>query len=254
MEKNWILKLAKAYDHPAVILWRAVELRHLSEFFSKMKKLPHPILDLGCGEGEIAKALFGLKTVDVGLDNEEQMVKKAEKSGIYRKVVLGDACCLPFEKDSFNLIFSNCVLEHIPLLDKVLSEVSRILKKNGLFVFTVPSENFGDFLFFSQIFKKIKMPFLATIYQKLRNKQLNHFHCYSQDKWRHKLQQKGLKLIKSETYISPSTLFFWDWLAIKKKFFPWVGFSLPKLIEYYQKDGWPKKGGALLLVAKKKNV
>ncbi len=154
MEKNWILKLAKVYNHPAVILWRAIELRNLSRILSE-KEMFHPILDLGCGEGEIARALFGKGVIDVGLDNEEQMVKKAEKSGIYRKVILGDACCLPFEKDSFNLIFSNCVIEHIPDINQVLSEVARILKKNGLFIFTVPSENFGDFLFFSRIFKKI---------------------------------------------------------------------------------------------------
>ena len=251
MEKNWILKLAKVYDHPAVILWRAIELRHLSEFFSKMKKLAHPILDLGCGEGEIARALFGKGVIDVGLDNGEQMVKKAEKSGIYLKVILGDACCLPFEKESFNLVFSNCVVEHIPDIDQVLFEAARVLKKNGLFVFTVHSDKFGDYLFFSQFFKKIKIPFLAKLYAIFRNHQLNHFHCYSQKSWQGKLRKNNFILIKSQSYINPSTLSFWDKLAFKRKFFPFIKIPLEKIKNYYEKDGQPQQGGAFLFVAKK---
>lgn len=251
MEKNWILKLAKVYDHPAVILWRAIELHHLSEFFSKMKKLPHPILDLGCGEGEIARALFGKGVIDVGLDNEEQMVKKAEKSGIYHKVILGDACCLPFEKESFNLVFSNCVIEHISDIDQVLFEAARVLKKNGLFVFTVPSDKFGDYLFFSQFFKKIKIPFLAKLYAIFRNRQLNHFHCYSLSSWKEKLRKTGFCLVEIQNYIGPRTLFIWDKLAFQRKFFPFLKTNFKKLEFFYEKETEVKQGGAFLIIAKK---
>ncbi len=248
---NWLLKLVKVYDHPSVILWRAIELRHLSEFFSKMGELPHPILDLGCGEGEIARALFGKGVIDVGLDNETEMVKKAKKSQVYKEVILGDAQNLSFKKDSFNLVFSNCVVEHIPDINKVLEEVARVLKKNGLFVFTVPSDRYGQYLFFSQFFRKIKMPFLAKVYALLRNRQLNHFHCYSLKSWEQKLQKYDLVLSESKTYISPQTLSFWDWLAFKKKLLPFIKMPLKKMNFYYEKDGQSKKGGAFLLVAKK---
>ena len=248
---NWLLKLVKVYDHPSVILWRSIELSHLSEFFSKMKKVPHPILDLGCGEGEIAKALFGEGIINVGLDNEADMVEKAKKSKVYQKVVLGDAINLPFPKEKFNFVFSNCVIEHIPELDKVLEEVSRVLKKNGLFVFTVPSDKFGDYLFFSQFFKKIKIPFLAKLYALFRNRQLSHFHCYSLKSWGQKLQKYDLVLLESKTYISSQTLSFWDWLAFKKKFFPFIKIPMGKMISYYEKDGQSQQGGAFLLIAKK---
>lgn len=248
---DWLLKLAKVYDHPSVILWRAIELRHLSEFFCRMEKLPHPFLDLGCGEGEIARLLFGKGVVDVGLDNEQGMVKKAQKSQIYKKVILGDAQNLSFEKEFFNLVFSNCVVEHIPDINKVLKEVARVLKKNGLFVFTVPSDKYGQYLFFSQFFREIKIPFLGKVYALFRNRQLNHFHCYSLKCWQEKLKKYGLVLLESKTYISPETLSFWDWLAFKKKLFPFIKTSLEKINFYYEKDGQSEKGGAFLLVAKK---
>ena len=248
---NWVLKLAKVYKHPSVILWRAIELRHLDDFFSGMGKLPHPILDLGCGEGGIANALFGKGIIDVGLDNEKGMVKKAKRSQVYKKVILGDAQNLSFEKDSFNLVFSNSVVEHIPDINKVLKEVARVLKKNGLFVFTVPSDRYGQYLFFSQFFRKIKMPFLAKVYALLRNRQLNHFHCYSLKSWEQKLQKYNLFLSDSKTYISSQTLYFWDWLAFKKKIFPFIKTPLKEMNLYYEKDDQSKKGGAFLIVAKK---
>lgn len=250
-ENNWFLRLSKVYDHPSVVLWRAIELRHLSRIFSKIKKIPRPILDLGCGEGEIAKALFGKGIIDVGLDNEANMVEKAKKSKIYQKVVLGDACDLPFPKEKFNFVFSNCVIEHIFELDKVLREVSRVLKKNGLFVFTVPSDKFGDYLFFSQFFKKIKIPFLAKLYAIFRNRQLNHFHCYSLSSWKEKLRKTGFCLIESQNYISPKTLFIWDKLAFQRKFFPFLKTNFKKLEFFYEKETKVKQGGAFLIIAKK---
>lgn len=250
-KNNWLEEMAKVYTHPSVVLWRAIELRQLDRVFSKMKKLPHPILDLGCGEGGIAKALFGKGIIDVGLDNEANMVEKAKKSKVYQKVVLGDAINLPFPKEKFNLVFSNCVLEHIPELDKVLEEVARVLKRNGLFVFTVPSDKFGDYLFFSQFFKKLKLSLLAKIYKKTRNYQLNHFHCYSQDFWQQKLRKNNFIPIESKSYLNPLTLSFWDWLAFEKKFFPFLKIPMGKMINCYEKDGQPQHGGAFLFIVKK---
>jgi len=251
MKTSWLGKMAKVYTHPSVVLWRAIELRQLDRIFSKMKNIPHPILDLGCGEGEIARALFGKGVIDVGLDNEAEMVKKAKKSQVYKKVILGDAQNLSFKKESFNLVFSNCVVEHIPDINKVLKEAARVLKKNGLFVFTVPSDKFGDYLFFSQFFKKIKIPFLAKLYAIFRNRQLKHFHCYSQKFWQQKLRKNNFILIESKNYINPLTLSFWDWLAFKKKFFPFIKIPMEKMISYYEKDGQSQQGGAFLLIAKK---
>jgi SAM-dependent methyltransferase len=48
-----------------------------------------------------------------------------------------DAC--PFKPRSFDLIFSNHVIEHIPDLAKGLAEVSRLARADGVFAFTVPT-------------------------------------------------------------------------------------------------------------------
>ena len=49
---------------------------------------------------------------------------------------------MPFEDSSFDVVFSNCVLEHVEGLDDMLAHVGRVLKPGGQFVFTVPTEDF----------------------------------------------------------------------------------------------------------------
>ncbi|XLS28362.1 class I SAM-dependent methyltransferase [Flavobacteriaceae bacterium M23B6Z8] len=52
--------------------------------------------------------------------------------------VKADICNLPFENNSFDVIFCNHVLEHIPNDKKAMEELFRILKPGGLGIFQIP--------------------------------------------------------------------------------------------------------------------
>lgn len=54
--------------------------------------------------------------------------------------VKADICNLPFEDNSFNVIFCNHVLEHIPDDTKAMQELYRILKPGGWGVFQIPQD------------------------------------------------------------------------------------------------------------------
>ncbi len=54
--------------------------------------------------------------------------------------VKADICDLPFEDNSFDLVFCNHVLEHIPDDKKAMSELHRVLKKGGTGIFQVPQD------------------------------------------------------------------------------------------------------------------
>ena len=54
--------------------------------------------------------------------------------------VKADICDLPFEDNSFDIIFCNHVLEHIPDDTKAMQELYRILKKGGMGIFQIPQE------------------------------------------------------------------------------------------------------------------
>jgi SAM-dependent methyltransferase len=49
-----------------------------------------------------------------------------------------DITCLTFNNESFDLIVSSEVLEHVPSLHAAFSETARVLKPGGAHLFTVP--------------------------------------------------------------------------------------------------------------------
>lgn len=211
--RDWLGDMINAYEHPAIALFRAIELKTVAEALVHYE-IKRPMLDLGCGEGEVAKALFASKP-DVGLDNWDDMLIPASRNRVYEKLVKGDARKMPFRDQSFNTVFSNCVIEHIYGIDKVLSETARVLNRGGLFIFTTPSHQYREFLYFYQVFNRLRLPSLAEWYTQKRNKMLNHYNCFSREDWQKRLAAHGFQVLESHYYIGKHTLYQWDKMAFK---------------------------------------
>jgi SAM-dependent methyltransferase len=54
--------------------------------------------------------------------------------------VKADICNLPFEDNSFDIIFCNHVLEHIPDDTKAMQELYRVMKPGGMGIFQIPQD------------------------------------------------------------------------------------------------------------------
>ncbi len=213
-KKTSLTSLKKCYSHPSIALFRAIELWTIHENLKNLE-LNQPSLDLGCGDGKIAKLLFD-KNFTYGVDNgEARDVEEVIKKGIYQKVFLESAEKMSLSNNSVEFVFSNCVIEHIPNANAVLTEVARILKPGGKFVFTVPSHRFSDFLYLTEKFASWGLGFLSQFYKYRRNKMLHQFHCYSAQDWKRKLGQHGLKMIKFQYYMPREALMLWDKMALE---------------------------------------
>jgi ubiquinone/menaquinone biosynthesis C-methylase UbiE len=86
------------------------------------------VLDVAIGTGKIARAFKKKGGYVVGLDICPQMVKKAR--GFADEIVLSRAEKLPFASNSFDLCVCRQGLQFMDL-DKVLSEMRRVLKPSG---------------------------------------------------------------------------------------------------------------------------
>lgn len=54
--------------------------------------------------------------------------------------VKADICDLPFDDNSFDVVFCNHVLEHIPDDTKAMQELYRVMKKGGFGIFQIPQD------------------------------------------------------------------------------------------------------------------
>jgi len=208
-----IEKLFEVYDHPAAVLFRAIELNSIYEM-TKDIDFKEPSLDIGCGDGVISELLFDSKFT-YGIDNgEAHDVEEAVKHNRYGKVLLESAEKMSLPNESLNFAFSNSVIEHIPNNGAVLSEVSRTLKPGGYFLFTSPSRLFGKYLYFTNLFNKIGLRFLADMYESKRNKMLNHYHILDHEIYGERLATYGLELITYSYCVSKPAMVLWDKIAI----------------------------------------
>lgn len=112
------------------------------EMVKKVVKLNAPtILDVGCGTGYAAnKAKFFFpESQIIGLDLAEGMVRKAQEmhEGIPIHWVQADACDLPFQSNSVDLIVSNLAYQWAGNFKKACAEAFRVLPNDGVMNATI---------------------------------------------------------------------------------------------------------------------
>lgn len=94
------------------------------------------VLCLGCGTGEECQHLSEKVSEIVGVDISEGLVNYAKASYPELKFHVMDMENLEFPDDSFDYVYSSLVMHYIDSWTKTLSEVKRVLKAGGIFLFS----------------------------------------------------------------------------------------------------------------------
>ena len=107
-------------------------------------------LDIGCGGGIIAEDLAQFSAsvtgVDISLASLETARSHAMQNGLDIKYIESPAESLPFKDNSFELVTCCDVLEHVDDVAKVISEVKRVLKPGGIFVYDTVNRTLMSYL------------------------------------------------------------------------------------------------------------
>ncbi|MGM0369347.1 MAG: class I SAM-dependent methyltransferase [Bacillota bacterium] len=129
-------------------LWKSEEYV-INKYFKKGKS----ILDIGCGTGRTTFELYKKGYINIiGLDLTPDMIKEAnninEELGTNIEFIVGDATKLDFEEKSFDYaLFAFNGIMQIPQRKnriKALKEIKRILKPEGIFIFTTHDREMNE--------------------------------------------------------------------------------------------------------------
>ncbi len=259
----------------ALALWRAPEADTIYRAYTEIQTTPRklakgilelkkPVLDVGCGFGEFAGVFFDTQ-IEMGIDISFDDLLKAKTGKKYKNLRAADARQMPFEKNTFSTVLSVSVLEHIPHPKLSIQEAYRVLKKRGLFIYTVPTSILNEHLFYPNLFKSIGLSQFAQFYLDNYHKVFKHINIFPPHEWKKMTEEAGFKIIHTEgTFTSSLVKAFdiflitalpsqitrwligsrWIWaLSLKKRI-------LPSLYNYLVKNGPPTESNILIIAQK----
>jgi len=93
------------------------------------------VLDLGCGDGQIARALASTGVSVVGVDPTTNQIDVAAERAGGPVFAQAGAAVLPFSDGAFDGVIACLVFEHIDDVDAAIGEVARVLRPGGRFTF-----------------------------------------------------------------------------------------------------------------------
>lgn len=142
----------EADDDPIALLRSEVRFRlpwilgQLERYFGDRRC---DILDVGCGAGLLSNGLGAKSHRVVGVDLSSASLRIAQKYDASGHVAYlhmsGDA--LGFKPESFDVVCCMDVLEHVENPHRVILEIGRVLRKNGIFIFYTFNRTWKSWLF-----------------------------------------------------------------------------------------------------------
>lgn len=122
---------------------RAETADHMARYDFTATRARGMTLDLGSGVGYGAAIIAAAQSVNflIAFDISSRVLAFGKGSyGETISFVTGDAGALPFSKDSLDSVVCLEVIEHVPDAERVLREIARVLRPEGLLIVSTPNK------------------------------------------------------------------------------------------------------------------
>jgi len=188
--------------HPSYV-WGFGQERRLELIRRFVRLEGQAILDVGCGVGTYVRALRRFSPNVHGVDIDDEKVAVAGRT--LPNIRLASAENLPYPDDSFDVVLSHEVIEHVRDDRQAIGEAVRVLKKGGhLIVFApnrlYPFETHGAYWHGTYHFGNI--PLVNYLPDRWRNRFCPHVRAYTSDDLRRLLDGAPVRIV-THTQIYP---------------------------------------------------
>jgi len=147
------------------------------------------LLDVGCGTGILLNILAELN-MDLrlyGIDISEQMIKVARNKNTNIKFCQSSSGYIPFQENMFDYVTCATSFHHYQSSNNALTEMYRVLKKNGTLIVLDPST--------SGIIRKIMCNILKSIFDE------QEVNFYTKSKLKEMFEKAGFKNIMQKPFL-----------------------------------------------------
>jgi SAM-dependent methyltransferase len=96
------------------------------------------VLDVGCGDGDLAVELWRRGGTVTGIDASQEMVEaaraRAKQEGADIPFMVGEAASIPFDSERFDVVVAVTILCFVDNAAPVFGEITRVLRPGGVLV------------------------------------------------------------------------------------------------------------------------
>lgn len=170
------------------------------------------ILEIGAGAGWQSKILFD-NGYDISAIDLENTNYKDEQ--IF-DVICYDGYQIPYSDNSFDVIFSSNVLEHIPHIYEFQKEIHRVLKNDGRCIHVLPSSNWVFWTNISELAKKFRP---ALVHGEIAKNTFTEIYYFSKNYWDKLFKVSGFKILnykKNNIFYTGGSLMDYRW-SVKRR-------------------------------------
>lgn len=169
------------------------------------------VLEIGLGQGADSMQIINRGAIYHGIDLTEESVRRVKErfqlfDKPYESVHVANAENIPFPDQYFDIVYSHGVIHHSPQIQKIVSEIYRVLKPGGKAVVMLYHKSSYNYHISISILRRMgllllkPLPFLAKVISKITGESEERIN-------RHKyhMKREGLSYLNMKNFIHRST-------------------------------------------------
>ena len=169
------------------------------------------VLEIGLGQGADSMQIIKRGATYYGIDLTDESVKRLKErfklfEQPYQEVVKANAQNIPYEDNFFDIVYSHGVIHHSPEIERIVSEIHRVLKPGGQAVIMLYHKNSFNYYVSIGLLRRagllllLLFPFLAKLVSKLTGESVERINGH-----RKNFKQMGWKYFSMKEFLHKST-------------------------------------------------